>query len=156
PRETIPAWRPPTGSAAARQRELRGLRAETNQVTPRHAAQHPVHWIDLELPDPEVQPAGGVVVVVLEQLAAAEEGERNEVPRRVAGGEVAVAVAMATPVHDRALRRPHEPVERQQQELPPRGREPDVEQRDDGAERNAARPRRRHLLERRPFGIVPE
>src|SRR5262245_8914296 len=97
-----------------------------------------------------------MVVVVLEELTPAEEVEREEVPRGVGGSEVPVSVAMPAPVHDRALGRAHEPMEGQEQELPPGRGEPEVDERDDGAEGDAARPRRGDLLERRPLGIVAE
>ena len=69
------------------------------------------------------------------------------------GREVAVAVAVAAPVDDRALRRTHDPVERQQQELPPRGGEPEVEH-EPSRRRSAmpARPRRADAVDHRPVG----
>src|SRR5258706_10879589 len=155
----MPARRSGEAKTTARARprteaaNLRELRLETNEPTDGHPTQDPVRRIDLETTEGEVEPPGRVVMVVLEELATAQEVEREEIPRQVPGAEVPIAVAVAAPVDDRALGRADHPVERQQEELPPRSREPEVEHRDHGAPHDAARPRRGDLLERGPLGV---
>src|SRR6187401_1981188 len=70
--------RPPTD--ASKGDALRRLHPD--QPTRRHGAQDPVRRVELELPDREVEATGGEVMVVLEELSAAQEVEREEVPRR--------------------------------------------------------------------------
>ena len=78
---------------------------------------------DLEPAHGEVRAHRELVVVVLEELAHREEVEDERVARDVVALEVAVAVAVPAPVHDRAVDRAHDEVRGKQEPHPPVGRE---------------------------------
>src|SRR5262249_39756134 len=105
-----------------------GAGAEFDGAGPGEEAADDVGRVELEAAGCKVETAGRGVGVVLEELAEAEEVEGQRVPRRVRGGEVAVAVAVTAPVDDGAVDGTHDPLDRQEQELPPGGREPQVEE----------------------------
>src|SRR5438876_3531483 len=139
---------------------LRGARerarAEMDDADPGEEARHRGGRVELEAAPGEVEAARGAVVVVLEELAQGEEVEGQEVPRGVVGPEVAVAVAVATPVDDRAVHRSEHPVDGEEQELPPRRREPEVDERVGRAPGGARHPGRAAAVEPRPLGVVAE
>src|SRR5947208_13451313 len=97
-----------------------------DDAEPGQEPRHRVGRVELEAAPREVEAASRAVVVVLEELAQGEEVEGQEVPRGVVGPEVAVAVAVAAPVDDRAVLRPQHRVYEGQQELPPRRPQPEV------------------------------
>ena len=80
------------------------------------------------------------MVVVLKQLAERQEVEGQGVARPIVALEVAVAVLVAAPIHDRTVDRAHQEVRRQQHEVDRAGRECDVEQRIRDAETDADHP----------------
>ena len=86
---------------------------EADQTTEGHRAQHPVRGVDLELAEGEVQAAGRIVVVVLEEFATTDEIHRDEVARRIARPEVPVPIPVSAPVDDGTLYRSHQKVNRE-------------------------------------------
>lgn len=120
------------------------------------AADEPVRGVELEPPHREVWTHRILVMVVLEEFAQDEELNGEGISRLVTILEINVAVFVAAPVDDDAVNSPHEPMDRQEQVLPPSCRERHVKRDIYPYPKDLIRPRTAKAVEHRPFWIPPK